>query len=168
MRLHSVIAHAALVTVAVMALSPSRASAETEKGVLGIGLIIGEPTGVCGKFYLGNDRAIDFAVGFAFLGRGAQVHADYLFHPAMLQNTDVFALPFYAGVGARFLRRDDGDQVNAHSRFGVRGVVGLQFDFHAQPLDVFVEAALVGDYRTSEGDRFGLDINAGAGVRYYF
>lgn len=143
-------------------------AAETEKGVLGLGLIIGEPVGVCGKFYLGDDRAVDFAAGAAFLRRGYQIHGDYLFHPVLLQNTEAFALPLYAGAGLRLLRADDGDQVSAHTRIGLRGVVGLQFDFHKVPIDVFVEAALVADYRTIENDNFGLDFNGGAGVRYYF
>ncbi len=151
-----------------LASAQAPAFAESEKGVLGVGLMVGEPTAICGKFYLGDDTAIDFAVGAAFFARGAQIHGDYLFHPGLLQNTDVFALPFYVGMGLRFLRKDDGDNNSAHSRFGLRAVAGLQFDFHKIPIDVFFEVALVGDYRTIENDHFGLDINAGLGVRYYF
>ena len=147
---------------------PSSAVADTEKGVLGIGLIVGEPTGISGKIYLGDDTAIDFAAGAAFIGRGLQVHGDYLWHPFVLENTNVFVLPAYSGIGLRILRRDDGDSIKAHTRIGVRLVGGVLFDFRAVPIDVFVEAALVGDYRTLEGDHLGLDINLGAGVRYYF
>ena len=51
-------------------------------------------------------------------------------------------------------------------------MLGLVFDFKTAPLDVFVEIAGVADYRFATNDTdhsgFGLDINAGAGVRYYF
>ena len=53
----------------------------------------------------------------------------------------------------------------------MRGVVGAVLDFRKVPLDVFLEFAGVVDYKFSDDDDeagFGLAINAGAGVRYYF
>ena len=56
--------------------------------------------------------------------------------------------------------------------FGVRGVIGMVFDFTTIPLDAFVEFAGVLDYRIGSDDErhqgFAFDINAGAGARYYF
>ena len=141
---------------------------DSEKGVFGIGLIVGEPTGVSGKYYIGDDMAIDFAAGAAFIGRGLQLHGDFLFHPFTLQNTKTFVFPFYTGAGLRILRRDPGDNTERHTRLGIRLVVGGQLDFREIPIDVFFEGALVGDYRTLDNDRFGLDLNVSAGVRYYF
>jgi hypothetical protein len=154
--------------VALAVALPGVAGAESDKGAFGLGLIIGEPTGVNAKYYLSDDRAIDAAAGAAFIGRGFQVHADYLFHPFVLENTETFVLPFYAGPGLRVLRRDTGGQEDAHTRFGIRGVGGVLFDFRDIPLDVFIEVAIVFDYRTLEGEPFGLDVNAGLGARYYF
>jgi len=147
-------------------LAPSEARAE-EKGVFGAGLIVGEPTGISVKYYLGDDTAIDGAIGGAFLGKGVQVHSDFLWHPWVLENKPSFVLPAYVGVGGRILDRNGGGGDEDHFRFGVRGVGGVLFDFREVPLDVFVEVAGVADYRT-KGDAFGLDINLGAGVRYYF
>lgn len=138
-----------------------------KKGVLGAGLILGEPTGVSLKYYLGDDTAIDAALGGAFIGKGVQVHADFLWHPWVLEQKPSFSLPAYIGIGARVLDRNGGGGDQDHVRIGARGVVGLLFDFTEVPLDVFLEAAGVADFRT-KGDRFGLDINLGAGVRYYF
>lgn len=157
----------ALAAAAVLA-SSTPARAESEKGVFGIGLIIGEPTGVSGKYYIGDDMAVDFAVGATFIGRGLQIHSDFLFHPFILQNTDTFVFPFYAGAGLRVQRRDPGDMTERHTRLGIRAVAGGLLDFREIPIDVFFEAALVGDYRTLDNDQFGLDINVSAGVRYYF
>lgn len=140
----------------------------TEKGVFGIGLIVGEPTGISGKYYIGDDMALDFAVGATFIGRGLQMHGDFLFHPFILQNTKTFVFPFYTGAGIRIARRDPGDMVERHTRLGIRAVVGGLLDFREIPIDIFFEGALVGDYQTIEGDAFGLDFNVSAGVRYYF
>jgi len=145
---------------------PRLANAE-EKGIFGAGLIVGEPTGVSVKYYLGDDTAIDAAVGGAFLGKGVQVHADFLWHPWILETKPSFVLPVYLGLGMRVLDRNGGGGDEDHFRFGLRGVGGLLFDFTEAPLDVFLEVAGVADYRT-RGDAFGLDINLGAGVRYYF
>lgn len=147
-------------------LTPQEAAAE-EKGVLGAGLILGEPTGVSMKYYLGNDTAVDAAVGGAFIGKGIQVHADFLWHPWVLEQKPSFSLPAYFGIGVRVLDRNGGGGDQDHVRIGARGVAGVLFDFTEVPLDVFLEVAGVADYRT-KGDRFGLDINLGAGVRYYF
>ena len=141
----------------------------SEKGVFGIGLIIGEPTGVSAKYYLRNDTAIDFAVGGALLGRGIQVHSDFLWHPWILDTQDTFVLPVYLGIGLVILNHNSGgssgdqDQI----RVGPRLPVGILFDFTKIPLDVFVEVAPVFDYR-NHGDAFGIDIDGGLGARYYF
>lgn len=144
------------------------AHAQESKGVFGLGIIIGEPTGVSAKYYLADDTALDFAAGGAVVGRGIQVHGDFLWHPIVLEEQESFALPLYIGPGLRILRRDAGGGEEDHTRIGLRGVFGFMFDFTNVPLDVFVEVAGVADYRTLEGERFGLDLNAGAGVRYYF
>jgi hypothetical protein len=152
------------------ALAPGHARAEgrgVEKGAFGLGLILGEPTGVSAKYYLADDTAIDAAAGGAFIGRGVQVHADFLWHPWILEQREGFVLPLYLGVGARVLKRDAGGGDEDHVRIGLRVPVGILFDFTRVPLDVFVEIAGVADYRT-RGDAFGLDLNAGAGARYYF
>lgn len=149
-------------------LAPARAARADEKGVLGVGIIVGEPTGVCGKYYLGNDTAIDAAVGAAFLGRGAQVHGDFLWHPWVLDTKETFALPVYIGAGLRILNHEGSGDDEDHVRIGVRIPAGIVFDFTKIPIDVFVEAALVGDYHTAGDASFGIAFNGGAGARYYF
>lgn len=155
-----------LATLLLLIIAPSPARAES-KGVFGAGLIVGEPTGLSVKYYLGNDTAIDGAIGGALLGKGLQVHGDFLWHPWVLESKPSFQLPAYIGIGGRVLDRNGGGGDEDHLRIGARFVGGLLFDFTEVPLDVFVEVAGVVDYRT-KGDAFGLDINLGAGVRYYF
>lgn len=166
-----------LAVLAVLAGSSGIAAAQAEeegvdKGVFGIGIIVGEPTGVSAKLYLGGDSnmAIDAAVGSAVVGGGLQAHADVLWHPFILTDEDAFVLPAYGGAGLRLLDADRG-RTASDFHVGIRGVVGILFDFKTVPLDAFVEVAGVLDWVFSDDDDeagVGLDLNGGAGVRYYF
>ena len=157
--------------VAVLALLvPARALADAgegrDKGTTGIGIIIGEPTGVCGKLYIQDDQAIQAAIGFAFFGGGLQLHADYVFHPLILEKRDSFVLAAYVGPGLRFIqyREGRGDDFIA---IGLRAVGGLLFDFD-NPLDAFIEVGGVFEYGFRDGEGGGITLNAAAGIRYYF
>jgi hypothetical protein len=139
-----------------------------DKGTFGVGLILGEPTGVDAKIYLSDDRAIQLAVGGAFIASGYQAHGDYVFHPWILQNRDTFVMPLYLGPGVRVIDYTGGINGASHLALGLRAVVGMLFDFKSVPLDVFLEVAGVGQYEFQAGKGFGLGLNVGAGVRYYF
>ena len=138
-----------------------------DKGVLGIGIVLGEPTGICAKLYLADDRAIAAAVGSAFIGGGIQASGDYLFHPYILQKRDAFVVPFYVGPGVRVIDYRGGD--THYGAIGLRAVAGILFDFKNDvPIDAFMEAAFVLEYGFGAGHGVAPAINAGAGVRYYF
>lgn len=142
---------------------------DAHKGAFGLGLILGEPTGISARYYLG-DQAIQAAVGSAFVGGGLQVHGDYVWHPWVLERRDSFALVAYVGPGARLIQYDAGRDAPDYFALGVRAVGGLVFDFREVPLDAFVEVAGVLEYRFSDTDDggAGVALNAGAGARYYF
>ena len=157
--------------------APARAdfddSTRVDKGTFGVGIILGEPTGFTAKLYLKDDRAIQAAVGSAFIGGGLQLHGDYLFHPYVLQNRPSFVLPVYLGPGVRLIdytsgRTDDSGASTSAFALGARGVVGLLFDFKDVPIDAFIEVAGVLEYEFRSDAGFALRLNAGAGVRYYF
>jgi len=153
--------------------APGRAAAEpVEKGTVGVGIVIGEPTGVCAKLYLRDDQAIQGALGLTFVTGGFQAHADYVFHPWILEERDAFTLPAYFGPGLRLLQHKAGRDGDDDFRVGARAVVGMLFDFKEIPLDVFVEVAGIAEYRFGSNDPtingFGLALNGGLGARYYF
>jgi len=169
MRLVLVFAAAIAVT------APARAFADpgddrsrgTDKGTLGVGIILGEPTGITAKLYLKDDQAIQAAIGSAFIGGGLQVHADYVFHPYILQTRPSFVLPVYIGPGVRLIDYSNGRDDSSFA-VGARLVGGLLFDFKDVPLDTFVEVAGVLEYEFKDGRGAAIRLNAGAGVRYYF
>ena len=138
-----------------------------DKGVLGVGLMFGEPTGISAKLYLQDDQAIQVGVGFALISGGIHAHGDYVFHPLILQTRDSFVMPVYFGPGVRLLQYDDGRDASFFA-IGARAVGGLLFDFKEIPLDAFVEVAGVLEYSFEDGVGFRPSLNAGAGARYYF
>lgn len=161
------------IVVAALAASAGPALAEgTEKGSLGVGVVIGEPTGVAAKLYLQDDQAIQAALGLTFVSGGFQAHADYVFHPVILEEREAFTLPAYVGPGVRVMQHREGRGGDTDFRIGARAVAGLLFDFKEIPLDVFVEVAGVLDYRFGSANEanngVGLALNGGLGARYYF
>jgi hypothetical protein len=159
----------ALATVVLGSAGVARAddddTARNQKGALGVGVVLGEPTGVAIKVYLKDDQAISVIAGPAFFKGGLQISADYLFHPYIFPPKPDYVLAFYTGPGLRLMNYggDDG-----YFATGVRGVAGLLLDFKHAPIDVFVEAAGIAETGYSGGHGFGVALNAGAGVRYYF
>ena len=146
--------------------SKSDSPRAVDKGTLGVGLMIGEPVGVCGRLYIQDDQALQGAIGAAFIGGGFQLHADYVFHPYIIQTRDSFVLATYVGPGVRIIDYRGGN-AGDFVAFGLRAVGGLLFDFK-NPLDAFVEVAGIGEFGFKSGEGFGLAINIAAGVRYYF
>lgn len=139
----------------------------------GVGLELGAPTGLTGKYFLSGDRALDFGIGEVFNSfnrYGLHIYADYLWHPASLLSTEAFELPFYIGVGGRFWSFEDRDvQGNpSASAFGFRVPIGVSFDFNTVPLDVFVQVVPVLDFYSGYRHSVYIDFDASIGIRYWF
>lgn len=143
----------------------------------GLGIIVGEPTGLSLKSWLSRDSAIDAALAWSFVDHNEhnhyevmQLHADYLLHNFSLFRVSQGKLPLYYGIGGvgRFYQYDDdweGDHHDEHSvRLGVRVPLGISYLFSRAPFDLFLEVvpmlALV-----PETDFW---INAAFGGRFYF
>tara|TARA_R110002096_G_scaffold239101_3_gene430804 strand:+ start:16554 stop:17309 length:756 start_codon:yes stop_codon:yes gene_type:complete len=153
---------------------PKRSTASFEANkTFGLGLMVGVPSGISGKYYLSKDTALDFGLGlYGRYGRdrdnrALHLHVDHLWHPVVLAKPDAFWLPLYFGVGARLLdhRRDRDFSDDTH--FGVRAPLGILMDFTNVPLDIFLELALVVDI-IHDGNHGYSDLNLSLGLRYYF
>lgn len=125
----------------------------------GVGLMLGNPTGVNGKHWLNENQAIDGGLGFS-LGKNSDfsIHSDYLLHSkgAFFFN-DVHPLDLYYGIGGRM---EFGDDIE----LGVRVPVGLAHTLEEQNADIFAEVAPILDFI----GRTGLELNLAVGARYYF
>jgi Protein of unknown function (DUF3996) len=141
----------------------------------GLGIELGAPTGLTGKYFFSADRAIDFGIGdiYNYFDRsGLHIYADYLIHPVSLLSTEAFELPFYIGVGGRFWSFDNrvgNGVVNSASAFGIRVPLGVTFDFNSVPLDVFIQIVPVFDFYSGyPAHSVYLDFDASFGIRYWF
>jgi hypothetical protein len=137
----------------------------------GLGVILGEPTGISAKLWVSSATAFDFGLGWSFGGdrisrynggydggNRVHLHMDYLWHWFdAIHSSERF--PLYAGVGGR---------INTGAGYGssaaVRGVFGIAWLPHKVPIDVFLE--LVPALQVVPSVGFGID--AGLGARYFF
>ncbi len=145
-----------------LAVTATNASAQD---TFGLGVIVGEPTGLSLKYWLDEDRAIDGAAAWSFSENDSfQLHGDYLIHDYELLNSD--DLPFYYGLGARLKFKDnEGRGRNSNDEiFGIRVPLGITYLFEDAPLDLFFELVPVLDLAPDVE----LDINAAIGLRFYF
>ncbi|MFA4839932.1 MAG: hypothetical protein WC703_10710 [Candidatus Neomarinimicrobiota bacterium] len=133
----------------------SFASAQSK---FGLGVILGEPTGISGKMWMGQKTALDAALAWSSGNNDAvHVHVDYLWHNFSLIKAPSGKLPFYYGIGGKITLADE-------TRVGVRVPLGIDWILAGPPIDVFLEIVPALDI-VPDTD-FGID--AGLGVRYNF
>lgn len=170
----AVLALTAVIEVAEARPRPRRGKKFEANKTFGIGIMVGAPTGLSGKYFYADDKAFDFgigAIGYYRGRRGLHLHFDHLWHPVSLASTPAFELPLYVGIGARFFDFDDRDDFHG-SAIGVRAPFGIAFDLNNTPLDIFFELALVLDfyagYDCNGCDNIDVDVNGALGFRYWF
>jgi len=136
---------------------------------LGVGIILGEPTGISLKVWISEKQAIDAAAAWSFSENDSfQFHADYLVHYFYPVKSEGFQgkLPLYAGVGGRLKLEEDNDGKGRNdddSLLGVRIPFGISYVFADFPIDLFVEIVPVLDVIPDTE----FDINAAVGARFY-
>jgi hypothetical protein len=149
---------------------PRRAKRFQANKSFGLGLMVGAPTGLSGKYFYSGDKAFDFGIGAVRYYRrrdGLHLHADHLWHPVSLVSNADFELPLYLGIGFRLFDFDDNVN-NDGVAIGLRAPIGIAFDLNSTPLDIFIELALVADFLVDYGDDFDVDLNGAVGFRFYF
>ena len=130
-----------------------------DKG-FGLGIIVGEPTGLSGKVWISKTSAIDGGIAWSFLDDGSMhIHADYLWHNF---NMITPRIPFYIGVGGRMKFKNN--QSAKDDRIGVRVPVGLDFFISEPSSDFFIEIVPVLDLAPKTDFTF----NAAIGFRFFF
>jgi hypothetical protein len=149
-----------LLLISVFLLSLS--SVAQESG-LGIGIMLGEPSGLSLKKWLSSSNAIDAGLGWSFSENGSiHLHADYLYHNNDLIHISDYKIPFYFGIGGRLKFKGD-DKSSKGNTLGIRVPVGLVYQSSRYPVDVFFEIVPILD--VSPDAR--MSFNSAVGVRYY-
>lgn len=138
-------------------------AAAQEKG-FGLGVIIGEPTGLSGKLWQSRSTAFDFGAAWSFVDEDAfHIHFDLLMHKFDVIRVDSGKLPVYYGLGARVKFAEDGNG-DQDTSVGIRFPVGLDYLFAGAPLDLFVELVPILDIAPQTD----VSLNASLGFRYWF
>lgn len=127
---------------------------------LGIGFMVGEPTGLSLKSWTGGNNAFDLGLAWS-LGRydAINIHGDYLWHNYnVFSEVDEGTLPLYYGIGGRLILAEN-DAI-----IGARVPVGINYLFEDSPIGLFLEVAPVINLVPSTD----FDVDGGLGVRFYF
>jgi hypothetical protein len=137
---------------------------EGPRGV-GLGLILGEPTGLSAAWRGSGASTYDFAVAWSVPESSIHFHADYLREVFSFQDpaSPVVDFPVYLGVGPRLRLGDDFHDGRANI-LGVRVPVGIGVRGGEVPVEGFLEAVpvlvLLSDVRVT--------LDAALGVRVFF
>jgi hypothetical protein len=124
----------------------------------GLGIILGEPTGISAKKWLDDKSALDGAVAWSLVTPSSfHLHADYLYHDFNLFNVKKGKLPLYFGIGFRI-------RIGDEDRIGIRIPVGICYIFEQSPLDIFFELGPVLDLTPATR----LRLTSSVGIRYFF
>lgn len=146
-------------------LSPLRSYAQHD---FGLGIVLGDPTGLTAKYILNNDNAIDAALSFG--GHDSfYLHGSWLSLRNNLFNAGKFPVSWYFGLGARIIDHDhahnhDHDDHEDDMHLGARAPLGLRMNFNDPRIELFGEISFAMDV-IPETD---FDLDFGIGARYYF
>ena len=125
---------------------------------LGLGVILGEPTGLSAKIWTTKSTAFDGAIAWSFYKNiNLHIHADLLFHKFRCFKEKRGNLPFYFGIGGRI-------KLEEKSRVGARFPLGIEYIFTEAPMDFFLEFVPILDLMPGTDYRF----NGAFGFRYFF
>lgn len=144
-------------------------AAQAQQEGFGVGIIVGEPTGLSLKGWLNNTRAIDAGLAWSFSENDSlHLHGDYLIHDFnMLRPTDLKGrVAVFYGIGGR-IKFEDGDDAGRNRNdtlVGVRIPVGVNYYFPSSPVELFGEFVPVLDF-VPDTD---FDLNLAIGGRFYF
>jgi hypothetical protein len=143
-------------------------------GNFGLGIILGAPTALTGKYYMGREEAIDFGLAFDF-DDYILLYGDYLAHfPGGFGRSSQFVseLVPYIGIGPVLVldaddrRRNDKYFADSDDDFGlgVRIPLGIEWMAPRFPLGIALEI-VPGMIVIPGTDAF---IQGGVAFRYYF
>lgn len=157
-----------LVVMMIMLVTVTEARVADPQYRYSFGMMVGEPTGFTGKYWLNNKEAYDITMSFRFSSY-LYIQGGYLYH-----NYNVFqkgkALPqpaLYYGGGLRLILDDNHryrkyyEDRDYDSILGIKGTIGLNYILKDLPVELFAELSPIMNIVPATD----LDFSAGLGVR---
>lgn len=137
-------------------LTVSIASAQPKE--FGLGIIIGEPTGLSWEYGRASNQSLAGALAWSLRKDNAfYLHVDNLFYGEDFVTEDRSRTMLYFGVGGRLILWDE-------SVLGLRIPLGVAHLFRPVPIKIFLEIVPVLDLFPETQ----FDLSAALGVRYFF
>ncbi|MBK7072668.1 MAG: hypothetical protein IPH44_10220 [Myxococcales bacterium] len=134
---------------------------------LGVGVFVGQPTGLDLKIGLERRTALDVVIGWDRLndGRVDYAHATFLANLGVARGRSVL-VPLRVGVGVAAFDGAGGfgDEVN----LAVRAPIELGLRFRRTPIEIYGELALKLTLVDGNDDHDDVDGDGGIGLRVYF
>ncbi|MCG6909781.1 MAG: hypothetical protein LJE94_06605 [Deltaproteobacteria bacterium] len=147
-----------LLILVIVSLAANVSAMERKK--IGVGVIIGQPTGITAKYMLDDDSGIDAGAGWETSHDNYfHIYGDYLFHLYDVIEVPKGKLPIYFGGGVRWVHRENKDD-----KLGIRIPGGVEYIFEDLPLAAFLELVPVLNLSPDTD----LDVEAGTGIRFFF
>ena len=129
----------------------------------GIGIMLGEPSGISLKQWFSSETAVDVGIAYSLVQTSSMlIQLDYVIHNYNLISVSKGKLSLYYGIGGRMKFKDDDN--SGGSTIGLRIPVGLDYQFSSDPVDVFVEIVPVIDFAHVTK----LNFSGSLGLRYFF
>ncbi len=128
---------------------------------LGLGAVLGDPTGFAVKLQTSADNAVDGAL--AWSSRGFHIHSNYLWQINNYFQLDQKNIDLYYGVGVRLISISSGTDKDKTS-LGPRTPIGVNFKLQQTKLQFFAELAMNLNVTPSTE----ADLDGGIGIRFHF
>jgi hypothetical protein len=160
---------AAVVTLALCAAAHRAEAHPWARRNIGIGVVLGEPTGLTLDIRPNHWSSFVLDVGFDTFDddESGYVHLEYQVRLFDLTHTARLSIPFYLGIGIFYSDRDRDFADDGH--LGPRVPIGIAFEFRP-PVQIFAELAfrwlLVDIDHEDDHDR--TDFGGAVGFRLYF
>jgi hypothetical protein len=129
------------------------------QGNAGIGLQLGEPTGLSLKFWTTRSNAVDAVIGWNMIANKFTAQAGYLWHFPQPVASGSFAL--YAGVGGILGGGSNRNTGEGEFLLGARVPLGLEYIYRA--FGFYAQL----DPRVNLLPAIGLGLGGGIGIRFY-
>lgn len=135
-------------------------------GDLGLGFVLGAPTGISGNYMLGTKNSIDAAIAFDLNGdSNSHIQSTYLFRFPQTIKLEQVLLGWFWGLGGKYRTEKDKDnKEEGNYRLGVRSSIGANHEFTQYPIELFSEVSITMNVLPKTDADFGV----GIGFRYYF
>jgi hypothetical protein len=136
---------------------------EAPEGI-GVGIVIGDPSGLTFAYRKGEHHAVQVGFGYNFNRDLVHVSADYLYNVVILDTPEMAGVrfPVYIGVGGRY--QNYGNDFDDDAGFGIRVPIGMAVLPRSLAIDPFVEIVPV--MLIAPETKAALE--GGVGIRLYF